>query len=130
MTWYFDTSALTKLITTERESHSLAEARAVGGWIIASSELVRTELARAALRKGASVDAFGAFLRRLDLIPLERRVLDVAGRLQPPALRSLDAIHIASALALGTACEGFVTYDLRMREAAELAGLIVISPGA
>ena len=52
-----------------------------------------------------------------------------AGELQPPLLRTLDAIHLASALLLGLECEGVVTYDIRMREAAELAGLVVVSPG-
>ena len=130
MSWYFDTSALTKLVADEPESSALAAARSNRRWRITTSDLTRTELARAALRKG-SVDSqrTADLLREVDLIPVSIPVLDLAGRLEPPRLGSLDAIHLASALLLGSECEGVVTYDIRMREAAALAGLAVVSPG-
>jgi hypothetical protein len=49
--------------------------------------------------------------------------------LDPPALRTLDAIHLASALMLGTDCEGVITYDTRMQQAARDAGLSIVAPG-
>lgn len=69
-----------------------------------------------------------ALLDRLMLIRLEATVLDAAGRMQPPALRSLDAIHVQSALVLGDQLEARVTYDARMAGAARGAGLRVMAP--
>jgi uncharacterized protein len=68
-------------------------------------------------------------LARVDLVEASESLLRHAGTLSPSALRSLDAIHVASALALGVELDVVVTYDARMREAAERAGLRVESPG-
>ena len=129
MSWYFDSSALTKLVATELESGELARVIAAGRWSISASALVRTELARAVMRKDGSVLKLRDLLGEIDLIPVSDAALDLAGRLQPPALRSLDAVHIASAVLLGSSCEGIVSYDVRMQAAARRAGLAVIAPG-
>ena len=63
----------------------------------------------------------------IDVSPL---ILSRAARLEPPALRTLDAVHLASALELGADLEAFVTYDARLAAAARGAGLTVVSPGA
>jgi predicted nucleic acid-binding protein len=55
-------------------------------------------------------------------------LLDRAGALEPPTLRTLDAIHVASALALGDELEAIVTYDVRMAAAAEGLGLPLAAP--
>jgi predicted nucleic acid-binding protein len=73
-------------------------------------------------RAGELVDAVA-------LRPLDRGLLTGAGALAEPALRALDAIHVASAVDLDP-IEGFVTYDERQAAAARLAGLRTMAPGA
>ena len=67
-------------------------------------------------------------LARVDLLRINDRVLDAAGLLAPPELRSLDAIHLASAEQLGSDLRGFVTYDERLSTAAAGRGFRVIQP--
>jgi hypothetical protein len=67
-------------------------------------------------------------LRRVDLIGVEGHVLDAAGILEPRVLRTLDGIHLASALTVGDDLESIVTYDDRMVAAARLVGLATVSP--
>jgi predicted nucleic acid-binding protein len=99
---------------------------------------VLTEVPRA-IRRAAADDArlaldvlmerAGDTLDGVALLPLERALLLAAGALAEPALRALDAIHVASAVALGP-LDGFVTYDERQAAAARLAGLRTTSPGS
>jgi predicted nucleic acid-binding protein len=67
-------------------------------------------------------------LRRVDLIAIEDRILDAAGILEPRILRTLDAIHLATALTLGDDLETIVTYDDRMIAGAALLGLAAVAP--
>lgn len=67
-------------------------------------------------------------LARVDLLRVNDRVLDAAGLLEPAELRSLDAIHLASAGQLGSDLQAFVTYDERLAAAAAGRGLRVIRP--
>ena len=67
-------------------------------------------------------------LGRVDLLRINDRVLDAAGSLAPPELRSLDAIHLASAEQIGSDLRAFVTYDERLAAAAAARGLRVIHP--
>jgi predicted nucleic acid-binding protein len=67
-------------------------------------------------------------LRRIQLLRVNDRVLSEAGRMGPPELRSLDAIHLASIGQLGAAVKQIVTYDERMAEAAAALGWSVASP--
>ena len=67
-------------------------------------------------------------LARVDLLRLNDRILDAAGLLEPSDLRSLDAIHLASAEQLGTDLRGFVTYDDRLATAAGGRGFRVVRP--
>ena len=124
-----DTSALVKLVVAERESGALAAA--VRDVRLLSSALTVTELRRAVLRRPqAPVQRVEHLLAVLVLAAVDRRVLDLAGRLDPPELRSLDAVHLATALDLGARIAAVVTYDLRLAQAARDAGLAVESPGA
>jgi predicted nucleic acid-binding protein len=59
---------------------------------------------------------------------LDDPLLEVAANLDPDILRTLDAIHLASALSLGDSLDEVVTYDKRMAEAAKYLGLAVASP--
>lgn len=74
-------------------------------------------------------DGVAALLRRLDLVDLDRELLRSAGALPGPGLRSLDAVHLASALRVRDVLDAFVAYDDRLLEAARLAGLVVARPG-
>jgi predicted nucleic acid-binding protein len=128
---YLDSSALLKLVRQEEESAVLGEWLA--GHIeepVVSSELGRVEVLRAARRIGDLVVAEArAVVDELDLVPLDRAVQDVACDIGDPLLRSLDALHLASALLLGTDLTTFVSYDHRLTDAARAAGLVVATPG-
>ena len=94
-----------------------------------SSAVARAEVARAlppfgvtALQRGETV------LARIDLVRVSDTVLRAAGRLVPEDLRTLDAIHLATAAQLGEDLARLVTYDTRMRAAADLLGLDVAAP--
>ena len=131
MAYYFDTSALVKLVVAEPGTGALrAWWREQGGTPVAG-DLVRTELMRAVRRAvpEAAVQAH-AVLDALVLLQVSSRVLDVAGRLEPATLRSLDAIHLATALELGDELEGVVTYDDRLAEAAVAYGVPVVMPSS
>ena len=75
------------------------------------------------------IDRAGEVLGGVALLPLERDLLLAAGALAEPALRALDAIHVAAAIDLATV-DGFVSYDERQAAAARLAGLRTMSPGS
>jgi predicted nucleic acid-binding protein len=125
---YVDSSAVVKLAVVERESAALRAYLRTRRPLV-SSALARTEVGRAlsplgavAVRRGRQV------LARVDLIRVSDRVLDVAARLPPPELRSLDAIHLATAQQLGGSLARVVTYDARMTVAADALGLTVVAP--
>jgi uncharacterized protein len=112
----FDTSALVKLVIVEPESGALRawlDARAAQAWV--ASDLCRVEVVRAVRRVAPqAVDTARELLMALDLVPLSRPLLDSAAALRPPSLRSLDAIHLASASTLGAELTAFVVYDDRL----------------
>jgi predicted nucleic acid-binding protein len=125
---YVDSSAIVKLAVAEPESSALRRYLSRRQPLV-SSALARTEVVRALLPAGADAVARGEqVLRRIELIRVNDRVLSEAGRMQPPELRSLDAIHLASARQLGTTVKLIVTYDDRMVDAAKLCGWSVASP--
>jgi uncharacterized protein len=128
---YYDSSALLKLIHQERESVDFMRWYEARQEVDAtSSSLVLVEVIRAARRQGAGAERKArAILNGLDLMPMSRQLLNQAAVL-PFEVRSLDAIHLASAIQLGGALDVFVAYDKRLLVAAEQAGLPVESPGA
>jgi predicted nucleic acid-binding protein len=125
---YVDSSAIVKLAVAEPESAALRRALSRRQTLV-SSALARTEVARALLPLGAEAVLRGEeVLRRVQLLRVNDRVLTEAGRLQPAELRSLDAIHLASAQRFGASLKRVVTYDARMAHAARALGLTVSSP--
>jgi uncharacterized protein len=127
---YLDSSALVKLVVTEPESEALFEL--LGAWPDrVSSALALTEVPRALSRGG-----FGpAERRRADqifshvvLVGLDRRILTAAASLAPLSLRTLDAIHLATALAVREDLGGLITYDARLSVAARHVDLEVLAP--
>lgn len=131
---YLDSCALLKLLVPETETpelRALLSARAAEGH--ATSALARTEVARALIRVGAPPelnDAAEEMLDRVLRIRLTDSVLRSAGMFPMRHLRSLDAVHLASAEHLEQALTSFVTYDKRLAGAAADRGLPVESPGA
>ena len=131
MRLYLDSSALVKLVQREGESNALRRFlrrhRADGR---VTSALARVEVVRAVSGGGpAAVAHARRQLARVDQINLERDLLDDASTLAPGSvLRSLDAIHLASARSIGAALRAVVTYDHRMNDAAVAVGLVVESP--
>lgn len=125
---YLDSSAVVKLVVEEPESAALRKFLRRRRPLL-SSALVRTEVVRALSAEGtAALGRARAVFLRMELLRVNDRVLDVAGLLGPHDLRSLDAIHLASAQRLGSDLGHVVTYDTRMAAAAELLGLRVAAP--
>ncbi len=128
---YLDSSALVKLIVREPESAALAEFLQGHSERVASA-LSLTEVPRALGRAG-----FGAaerrrareILTRVALVDVDRRTLAAAAALDPPTLRTLDAIHLATVLTLREDVAALVTYDRRLAAAAKRADIEVLAPG-
>jgi predicted nucleic acid-binding protein len=125
---YVDSSAIVKLVVAEPESSALRRYLSRRQPLV-SSALARTEVARALVPSGSVVMARGEeVLRRIQLLRVNDRVLSEAGRMEPVDLRSLDAIHLASARHLGPSVNTIVTYDDRMARAARALGWSVVAP--
>lgn len=125
---YLDSSAIVKLAVVEEESAALRRYLRRRRPLVTSA-LARTEVARALLPFGDEAVRRGtAALARLELVRVSDRLLEAAGRLQPAGLRSLDAIHLATADRLGSDLARVVTYDDRMARAAEAMGWDVVAP--
>jgi uncharacterized protein len=125
---YVDSSAIVKLVVAEPESKALRRYLSRRQPLVCSA-LARTEVARALMPSGPEAVTRGEdVLRRIQLLRINDRVLSEAGRMEPAELRSLDAIHLASANQLGSSVKHIVTYDERMAGAAKAAGWSVASP--
>jgi uncharacterized protein len=126
---YLDSSAIIKLAIREPQSLALQRYLRRRRPLVASA-LARTEVLRALLPAGENAVASGRkVLTRLDLVKISNRVLDDAASLLPAQVRSLDAIHLATAGLLGEDLGALITYDVRMAEAAKLSGYQVVAPG-
>ncbi len=126
---FLDSSAIVKLALPETESGALKAY--LGGVTFACSEISRTEVIRAVARRAPARWALARdIVAQAQLIAVAKATLDEAAALAPPTLRSLDAIHLASALVLGDELEAFVAYDDRLLAAASALGMPVASPGA
>ncbi len=125
---YLDSSAIVKLVVQEPESQAL-RAYLRRRRPIVSSALARAEVTRAVLPLGpVAVKRAHEVLRSIDLIRVNNRVLATAGTLEPNELRTLDAIHLATAALLGDSLTSLVCYDDRLAHAAEALGWMVDSP--
>jgi uncharacterized protein len=133
--FYADASALVKLVRREPETAALLTF--LDGDDLVSSELVLTEVPRAIRRAAAHdpelplaelIELAGGLLDSVALLPADRALLEAAGALAEPALRALDAIHVAAAID-ASPIDAFVSYDERQSAAARLAGLTTVAPG-
>jgi len=129
---YLDSSALLKLVFLEPETTELRQ------WVLdrAGLTLTSSELAKVEVQRGCRLVDIGLLpaarqlLSGINLMPLSGDVIDQAGALGDPILRSLDALHLASALSVASELTDFVAYDRRLAAAAAAASLRTVAPGA
>jgi predicted nucleic acid-binding protein len=117
-----------KLVLVEPESP------AVYRWFteaprIATSRIGVVETVRASSRREHDPAHRDQVLRDVEVIDLDPAIAGVAAAIAPSAIRTLDAIHLATALALMPELDAFVTYDDRLADAARALGLPVVRPG-
>jgi len=126
---YLDASAVVKLVVAEKETAAL-ENYVVSSRGLLTSRLCATEVLRAAARTTRRVlQQAEQVLEAFVLVDVSAAVLDRAARLSPHTLRTLDAIHLATATGLDVAGLEFVCYDDRLAAAAKAAGLRLRQPG-
>ena len=127
---YLDSAAVVKLAHAGPESAALRswlDERAKTGWI--SSVLTEIESSRALARYAPQATSrLPAVLDQIDLIDLDQRSQMLAWAVTATTVRSLDAIHLGTALRSGPSLTSFVTYDRRLLDAAQAAGLPIDSP--
>ena len=126
---YLDASAIVRLVLEEPGSEALLVYLHEHP-VRVTSALSTAEVVRAVRRSGGTLDRLvraTAVLDRIDRVDLSRDLLRRAGELEPPSLRTLDAIHLATALEVGPLA-GFVAYDVRLAAAAAAYGLTVEAP--
>ena len=126
-TAYVDSSALTKLAIDEAESGAMRR------WYVdhervACSRIGVIETRRAVSRGPHDPEHLDTILGSVEIIELDPTIAEHAARVGPPSLRTLDAIHLASAVAVSSEIDAFVTYDDRLAEAARAMGLPVVRP--
>jgi len=127
---YLDSAAVVKLVHAEPETPALRawlDERAETGWL--SSVLVEIETFRAVARYApAAVTRLPPVLDQIDLIDLSPHIRILAQTVRPVTVRSLDAIHLGTALSARDNVTSFVSYDKRLLDAAITAGLPAESP--
>ena len=126
---YLDASGLVKLVLDEEHSYATLLFVSDAGRNV-TSRVGAVETVRACLRRAEGYDAerLGAVLADVEIVELDRSTGDRAAYLRPPGLRTLDAVHLATALELAGDLGAFVTYDERLADAARTLGLPVVSP--
>jgi predicted nucleic acid-binding protein len=134
---YLDSAAAVKLVHAEAHSTALRaflDERPEIGWV--SSALLEVETFRALARATASADMpsvindFHTLLDLIDRVEIEPGIRILAQTVNPPTVRTLDAIHLATALRIHDQgrLTSFITYDKRLADAASMAGLAVETP--
>jgi predicted nucleic acid-binding protein len=126
--WYIDSSAILKLIKPEKDSTALI--KKLPSALIAS-RISRVEVTRTIIRYEPDLlDSTYDVLADIQMVPVEDSIITIAENLpQFINLRSLDSLHIASALAIKNVLKGIITYDKEMVIAANALGFKTLSPG-
>jgi len=125
---YLDASALVKLVVTERETEAL-RAYLGGHSRHVTSMVAAVEVPRAVARLELdAADQLAALRERMVFTDLDETILTAAAGVEPASLRTLDAIHLATALYIRSDLAAVVTYDRRLADAAQAAGLPVVAP--
>ncbi len=129
MAYYIDTSALVKLVIAEAETAALQTWLGESERTPVTSDLTRTELLRAVRRVAPDrMVRAREVLESVTIIDVTTAIFEDAGLIDPAILRTLDAIHLTAARALGDDLDGIVVYDARLREAATALGITVVAP--
>ena len=127
--YYIDTSAAVKLLVEEEGSPELAAWVAEHGEQAFSSDLLRTELLRVTRRVAPHLMVQArAILDALVIVTTSTEVCERAAMLEPRVRRSLDALHLATALEVGDELQALITYDRNMSRGAENLGIKVLKP--
>lgn len=124
---YVDASALTKLAIDEPESMAMRQWYLEHDHIV-SSRIGLIETRRAVGRGPHDPLHLETIMASTVSIELDEAIARQAASVGPPSLRTLDAIHLATAMALGGELDAFVTYDDRLAAAARAVGLPVVRP--
>lgn len=128
---YLDSCALVKLVRTEECSEALRTHVLRSTAVLLSSELAHVEVGRALTRNGEGQparDQAAVLLEKIARLPLKGSIRHAAA-LPGEHLRTLDALHLATAAMLGSTLTQFITYDKRLAQAALIEGLPVVTPG-
>jgi uncharacterized protein len=125
--WYLDTSAFLKLIVDEPSSSAMRDWYSANNQVW-SSRLLCTEALRAAQRLQIDLGVVEEALDTVTLVLPSVATYSSAGRLEPYGLRSLDTLHLAAALEIGSDLEGMVVYDQRLADAARGTSIEVVAP--
>lgn len=129
MAHYLDTSAFLKLVVAETDSAAMRAWATRDDVQLVASDLLRTEALRATRRhSAAALLQTRTLLDAVHLLSITAEIGERAAELDPSILRSLDALHLASALMLGDELEGVVTYDERLADACAVHGIAVLAP--
>lgn len=130
--YYADTSAVIKLLAEETHSKAFAafyDSQADAEWV--SSALLRIELARAVTRVlPALLPDARDLLTAFSYVAIDDDIVEAAMNEPDRGLRSLDAIHLATARIFASELDALVSYDDRLIKAARDAGIATVSPGA
>ena len=127
---YLDTSAAFKLIRNEAESEALRAWWERNSPTAVSSDLLRVELLGNVAAKHPKLSAHAeTLIRHVNLVPVRPELLRAATDLVATGLGTLDAIHLATAISAGDEIQTFLTYDLKLSQAAEKLGLDSPRPG-
>lgn len=129
---YLDSSALVKLVLPEPETEALIELIRLWPERVSSS-LARVEVLRAVRRAGEESSVLRRaeeVVARVGLFEIDARTLNAAARLEPRELRTLDAIHLATALSVKEHLGAIATYDSLLAQAAGRYEVPVLSPTA
>jgi predicted nucleic acid-binding protein len=126
---YVDASALTKLILAEPDSVAMRR------WYVESERVLCSrigivEIRRAVARQDHDPIHLDTIVASVEIIEFDASIARSAAIVPPRGLKTLDAVHLASALAIADEVDAFVTYDLRLAEAARAAGFPVVMPAA
>ncbi len=128
---YLDSSALVKLVRTEAESAALREL--IKAWPLqVSSELAKVEVVRAVRRATVEEELHcraAELMTAINLLKISTEILNQASLIDPATVRTLDAIHLASARSLGSDLGAMAAYDIRLADAARRSGMVVLAPG-
>lgn len=125
---YVDTSAFLKLFLTEPGSGQMLELALANPNTLASSDLLITETIGTLIRRELDLSHARAALKAVHLMPIRRDILDAAADLSKLGLRTLDGIHLATALSVKSNIDAFITFDHKLAEVAQQLGLKVIEP--